>query len=368
MPTAPDLTNLEADTLQDFVLVRTDQVDRGDRMRDIDPVWAEALGQVMLREGQRTPIEICRLPGATRWTLVTGGHRHAGAELVDIQYLRAEIVSANRDDRRMREVSENLWRRDLDPLDRAAFVAEAVAIHKRRAGIDPQADGRAVSAAVRWQKSLKADAQDANVTMTVAYGLTDEVAAELGFSPSTVERSLLLHRRLLPSLVARLRDERHPILSNASQLRALAKLDAGEQEKVVDKLLFSGAPAKSVSDALARVRGSNRAVDPEAKRLSAFIGSFQRMGLSEKKGALFQLRGLMPAGHRLIDESHESRPDDRYRIEMVEAMEAAFDLLLRLQGDGEPVEDEEIAAAKGKLQMALMVANTGAVPMPGAAA
>lgn len=297
MAPAPNLDNLQADPLPDFVLIRTDQVDRGERLRDIDPVWAEALGRVMLREGQRTPIEVCRLPGQQRWLLVSGAHRHAGAEIADIEYLRAEIVSANRDDRRMREVSENLWHSDLDPMDRASFVAEAVAIQKRRAGFDPAADGRAISAAVRWQKIVKTAAADANVTMTVAYGFTDRIAAELGFSTAKVERDLLLHRRLLPSLVARLRENRHPILNNATQLRALAKLDGAEQQKVVAALLGG---ARSVPDAVRSIAGEI-APDPETKRLSAFLGSFARMSLAERKGALVHLAAQLPAGFRLIE-------------------------------------------------------------------
>ncbi len=291
---------LGAEPLGDFVLIATAQIDRGERLRPIDPVWASALGQVMEREGQRTPIEVCRLPGADRWTLVSGGHRHAAAEKSDIAYLRAEIVGADSDDRRMREVSENLWRRDLKPVDRAAFIAEAVAIHKRRAGVDPSKDGRAGSISARWQRQLRDDAVDTNVTLTKVYGFADDVANDLGFSRSAVERDLMLFRRLVPSAINQLRSARHPILGNATQLRAIAKLDADEQARVV-ALLTSDDPArpKTASDAIARVKGSNRATDPEAKRLSAFIGTFSRMTLTEKKGALAQLAGMLPAGFAL---------------------------------------------------------------------
>lgn len=299
---------LHQETLADFVLIRTDQIDAGDRLRPVDPVWAEALGQMMLRDGQDTPIQVCRLPGRSRWLLVAGGHRHAGAVSAEIEYLRAEITSADRDDRRLREVRENVMRSDLAPVDRAAHIAEAVAILKRRAGIDPAKDGRVGSVAARWQKALKDEAADTTATIAVAYGFTDSVAAELGFSTRTVENDLMLFRRLAPSVVERLRTARHPALSNATQLRTLAKLDEHAQSKVVSLLLVPGeslnyGQPKTISDAIAHPLGPKPAAakpDAETKRLSAFIGAFQRMSLAEKKGALAQLAGQLPNGTRIV--------------------------------------------------------------------
>jgi hypothetical protein len=301
-------STLHQETLSDFILIRTDEVDVGERLRPIDPVWAEALGQMMLRDGQDTPILVCRLPGSSRWLLVAGGHRHAGAVSAGIAYMRAEIVSANRDDRRFREVRENVMRSDLAPFDRAAHVAEAVAIIKRRAGIDPAADGRAGSAAARWQKAVKDEANDATATIAVAYGFSDTVAADLGFSSRTVEADLTLFRRLSPSIVERLRAARHPVLNNGTQLRALAKLDEQAQAKVVGLLLVPGeslnySQPKTISDAIAHPLGPKPAAakpDAETKRLSAFIGAFQRMSLAEKKGALAQLAGQLPSGTRIV--------------------------------------------------------------------
>lgn len=100
---------LYQEELPDFVLLRTEEIERGERLRDIDQVWADALGGVMAREGQKTPIEVCRLPGRPKWTVVVGGHRHRGAEIHEIEYLKAEIVSANRDDRRLRRSPLVTW-------------------------------------------------------------------------------------------------------------------------------------------------------------------------------------------------------------------------------------------------------------------
>lgn len=302
-------STLHQETLGDFILIRTDQVDVGERLRPIDPVWADALGRMMLRDGQDTPILVCRLPGHNRWLLVAGGHRHAGAVSSDMEYLRAEVVSADRDDRRLREARENLMRSDLSPVDRAGHIAEAVAILKRRAGIDPAADGRAGSIAARWQKAVKAEAADTTATLAVVYDFTDTVASDLGFSGRTVERNLMLYRRLSPSVIERLREARHPSFTNATHLASLAKLDEKAQANVVELLLVPGASLNyrqptTLADAISHPLGPKPAAakpDAETKRLSAFVGTFQRMSLAEKKGALEHLRDLLPSGMQLVD-------------------------------------------------------------------
>jgi hypothetical protein len=317
--------DLGADVVGEILLIPVSQIERGERMRPIDTVWATALGQVMRREGQRTPIEVCRMPRAEVWTIVAGGHRHAAAQRADIAYLRAIVVSAADVDRRMGEVSENLWRRDLEPIDRAAFIAELVSLHKARAGIDPAKDGRAISANVRWQRAVTTEADDATETISIAYGWSDEIGAQLGFTGRTIRNDLMLFRRLAPSLVERLRAVRHPVATNATQLRALAKLDEPRQRQVVDLLLHPTMPTRNVGDALRTIE-QRPAPDAEAKRLSAFIGAFQRMGLAEKKGALEQLRGLLPAGTNLsnIEQTRRFSPlHERYRDEALEAIDAA---------------------------------------------
>ncbi len=292
------------DVVGQIILLQPEQIDASDRLRPVDPMWAEALAGIMEAEGQHTPIEVCRLPGRSDYRLVTGAHRHAAATLKGL-WLRAEVVTSDAAERRLREVSENLHRRDLAPLDRAAFIAELVAVHKARAGIDFEKDGRFISATVRWQKALKDEADDTNVTMTNVYGWAEKTAEQLGFSRAKVERDLYLYRRISPTIIDSLRRRDHPVLRNASQLRALAKLDDVQQSKVHSLLMHAdavikGAPFATVTEALAAL--SNKAAPaPEDKRLNAFLGAFSRMSLQEKKGALRHLAEQMPAGWTLSE-------------------------------------------------------------------
>ena len=361
--------DLHQEPLADFVLIRTADIDVVDRLRTIDDAWAAALGEMMAKDGQDTPIKVCRLPGKTRWTLVAGAHRHAGAITAGIEELKAEIVSADRDSRRLQEVRENLFRRDLSPIDRAAFVAEAVAIWKRRAGIDPARDGRTGSVTARWQKALKDEAADTTATVAVVYGFTDAVASELGLSGRTVERGLMLYRRLAPSLIEQLRKHDHPAAGQQKQLEALAKLEASQQKKVVELLTWPGASLnygqpKTVAEAIAHPLGPKPAErskpDAETKRLSAFLGAFGRMGVVERRAALSQLMPQLPPG---TDISNMERPKarfsadhERYRDETLEALDHALLMLDGMEEDGLIPASHQVSISKmiGDLRIARM--------------
>ena len=294
----------------DVGFIRVEDIVVGERLRPVDPVWADAIGSAMARDGQMTPIVVCKSVLGGGWRLVAGAHRVEGARLHGIEHLRAEIVGANPNEVRVREVSENLLRRGLDPVDKAAFIAAHVEAIKARKGIT-DANPHAVSVAARWErannKNVKKEALDTTDILSVVYGWSDEAAEMLGITGRTVRRAIALHRQLPPSLVARLRAVRHPILQNAGELAALAKLDEGMMSSAVD-LLLAGA-AKRVGEARA-VLLQRPKPEPGAKRLSAFIGAFSRMGVAERKDALRELAELLPKGWLITERGIPFRPAD----------------------------------------------------------
>jgi ParB family chromosome partitioning protein len=279
----------------DVIALRPDEIDATGRLRPIDEAWADALGGIMLEEGQLDPIWVSRQKGPKRWKLVAGGHRHRGAELKGIETLRAIEVDAAVLSRRQAEVAENLHRLGLAPIDRAAFIAELHDVLRARSGLLGTITPQEIAANARWKRDLRQAAGDASDIMSRAYGFTSEIAEQYGFSKRSIERDLMLARRLSPQVRESLRG--HPVAANATQLRALAKLDLDEQQAVALRLTRG---AKTVAEAIAFVRGRAPA-NPEDKRLSAFIGAFARMSLTEKKGALAQLAGMLPAGFRLAE-------------------------------------------------------------------
>jgi ParB family chromosome partitioning protein len=281
----------------EIIALHADDIDASERLRPIDMSWAAALGQIMLVEGQGTPIQVCRgKRGKKPWRLVAGGHRHAAASMfLELNPLRAIEVPDSELARRQAEIAENLWRRELAPLDRATFLAEMYEVLRARAGLPAGLTPQQIAINARWKKELRKAAGDTSETISHVYGFTSQIADQIGFTKRTVELDLMLAKRLSPRLADRLRA--HPVSQNATQLRAIAKLEQDEQASVVE-LLLGG--AKSVAEALARLR-ERPEVSPEDKRLSAFIGAFARMSLPEKKGALAQLAGMVPAGVRIIE-------------------------------------------------------------------
>lgn len=295
MATAPLIdAPVEPVVAAEIIILDPAEITIGDRLRPIDPIHAEAVGRSMMKDGQIMPIEVCQMPGRGWHLAGPGGHRLTGAKIVGMDGIEARVVSPSRTSRRRREAVENLFRRDLDPIDRAATIAELVLLKREEAGI-AEAAHRAASVPGRLRREVRAEADQALETISSVYGWSEELGAELGFTGRTIRNDLLIYRALPPSLVTRLREARHPILRNATQLRGLAKLDETGQRRAVEALV---AGARTLSEA-SRPAGANRPVDPEAKRLSTFIGTFQRMGLPEKKAALFQLAGMLPAGFAL---------------------------------------------------------------------
>ncbi|MEP9402067.1 hypothetical protein [Sphingomonas sp. VNH70] len=348
-----------------------DQIDASKRLLPLDPAWVDAIGLLMKTDGQLTPIEVCRLPGRTDYTLVVGGHRHAGAAKYGLK-LRAEVVTADAMARRLREASENVNRRNLAPLDRAKAIAEMVAVQKIAAGLAPDQDGRAASANARWQECIEREAEDATATFAVAYGWADNVGATVGLAARTVRDDLALLRRIPTSIVEALRRKDHPAFHNAAQLKALAGLDPEEQQHVLGLLIhanakIAGAPFDKVTDAITAMRGKEPP-RPDAKRLNAFTGAFARMAPAEKKGALAELSHRLPAGFRIVEgKEAQAKPafpakHAEYREDTLEAIDAIRELIEGLLED-EVLDDERhsaLASAATRLHVArLTIAGNG---------
>ena len=260
-------------------------IDIGDRRRAIDPVWAEGLSGLMRRHGQLTPIEVCRA-GAGRFVLVTGAHRFAAASLLAWTEISAIVVSSEMAERQLREISENLFHRDLDPADRAADIADLIELTRVADGSAGKS-AQQIAAEARWAPAtVKKDALDASVKITDAYGWSDKVAERLGVSRSTVEKNLLLHRRLSPQVKAMLAG--HPQYRNASAMHALAKLEADQQLQVAE-MLASGA-IKGVGEGVATLQQRPKP-SAEDKRFSTVIDTINRMSKAEQQQLFDHLAG-----------------------------------------------------------------------------
>lgn len=269
----------EPQIARSLYMIPVDEIDASGGLRPLDMAWVEGLAGLMKRDGQRRPIEIYKSGAGYR--MIAGRHRLAAAVALGWTTIDADILDGAALDRRASEVSENLFRLNLSPLDRAAFVAEQIAIEKALAGLEPDASVKSVLATARWADRIGAEADDASLTMRLAFGFSEQVAEKVGLSRQTIYRDLELHRGIRPDVAAAIRGL--PVAGNAAQLRTLARLPEGQQRAVAE--LLTEGTAKGVSDALATL-SQHPVRSPDQKHWNAFLGAWSRMSRKTRKLAL----------------------------------------------------------------------------------
>ncbi len=278
----------EPEILQSIVLISLSEIDWTPGLRPIDPVWVEGLSRLIDAECQRDPILVWRKPDG-RFGLIAGRHRFRAVEALGSPTIAAVMFLGDALERRAAEVAENLHKPGLSPLDRAAFVAEAIEIAKARAGVDPAESAQKLAAEARWSKRVGIEADDASRIVRLAFGMADDVAEKIGLSRASIYRDLELHRGLQADLVEAIRAL--PIGGNAAQLRALAKLDARSQAEAVT--LIRDGQAKSVSDAVGILK-QKPLPDPAKKAWSAVVGNWARLSAADQKAVLKAIK--LPKG------------------------------------------------------------------------
>lgn len=264
--------------------VPVDLIDPEGGLRPLDLGWVEALQGLFTADGQEEPIEIFPKAGG-RFGMTAGRHRLAAAKACGWATIDAYIDPA----RRAREISENLFKLGLSPIDRAAFVAELVQLQKAKAGLPEDTSMQSVAATARWADRIGMEADDASRIVRFAFGFADDVAEKVNLSRASIYRDLELHRGLRPDVVEAIRSL--PVAQNASQLRTLARLPEGEQRTVAE-LLVDGT-AKGVTDALATLK-QRPVKSPAQKAVSAIRGNWGRLSARELKALIRDLP--MPAG------------------------------------------------------------------------
>lgn len=208
--------------------------------RRLDPSWVKTLAELMRTPADCQPIEVVQR--GERYDLVFGGHRLAAAQAkgwVDIPTIvkqpadfadEAEIV--------LREITENLARRELSALDRAVDIARWREVYEAAHGLikrgrrnNPQVADNSVEALQRFSGSF-----------------VDVVRRTLGLSWDTVNRAIRIASipEDLRALIAL-----HPIADNQSELLQLAAEPAGRQREIVKLLTRIALPAANVADAIA---------------------------------------------------------------------------------------------------------------------
>ncbi len=242
------------------------------------PEKADAIGAKMLARGQNDPIKVVHHLG--EWKLVTGYHRLQGALSLGLDAIDAIEVKGSADDLLDIEASENLDRRDFEPIERALFVRAAVDVAERRAlrsreGKSPQAR----AAEKRWKavrdnavapanQKAAAEAEYAESNVWTAHGWSADVAEALGMSRAALFDSLKIHRQIIAPFKRELWEAlaRVPLGRKRKSAIELADIvdvnnrrlvidtiigdDAGEYKSVGDAMVAAGAKAPSATPRL----------------------------------------------------------------------------------------------------------------------
>ncbi len=210
--------------MAEFVRATVSKIFVGDRLRPIDMDYAEAIAASMSERGQISPIMIRRTPAkkGTPFTLVAGGYRTTAANLLGWTEIDAIIVEADAVEAQLLEISENLYRNELNPLDRAIFVMKYRELWEEKNG------------AIKRGGDQKSNRNDCGLIFANGRQLSEKVQERFGFGQRTYEYVTSIGKNLDPVLRQAVRGT--PAENEQSQLIKLAKLPREDQIKVAAAL------------------------------------------------------------------------------------------------------------------------------------
>lgn len=207
----------------------------GERARPIDEDHAAAIAASMVDRGLINPLTVRSTPaangGKTPLTLVAGGHRLRAAELNGWEEIDVIVVSADAVEAQLIELSENIYRNELNPLDRALFVLKFREVYEEKFGKIERGGDR------------KSKGHDAPLIFAPGRAISERVQARLGISQDTYKRATRIGQKLTPALRAAVRGT--PAENDQKELLKLAKLPADDQARVAAGLR-EGADLKTI--------------------------------------------------------------------------------------------------------------------------
>lgn len=207
--------------------------------RKLDPDWVRTIADSFAAEGQHTDIEVVGTEEAS--TLVFGGHRLAAAQMLGWVRIKAEIRTAaeiaDEAQRKLREISENLMRRELSVLDRAVDIAAWREIYEATHLLN-----------TKGGRPRKVDPEETSDKFVTSFSEAAQKA--LG-----IERRALYRTLKVATIAAQVRDQisLHPVADNQSELLALAAEPVVRQEQIAALLTAEPPQAGSVADAIALI-------------------------------------------------------------------------------------------------------------------
>ena len=271
-------------------------IDVGERVGIYWPEKAAALGELIRTDGQRDPIKVRRNGNrASRpWRLVTGLHRLAAIQNEQLPAVLAIEVSGDEDELRAIEVSENLHRRDLGPIERAMHlrVLADLAHQKFAAGYEGLTDQQ-IGIRRRWDKikdsvaysaadkaKAEADAigdwsaEDSPAVECRTIGWQEDLAAGLKLKPRQLRDYLKVHRTLVaPFPNLGIGFAQTPIASQLKACLAVADIVADDARAQLMRLIIDDPSIVTVDEAKVRLglSPSKAGRDDQSQGQTAFM-------------------------------------------------------------------------------------------------
>lgn len=248
-----------------FEQIPVTSIDVGARLRQTDSAWVEALATLIRDQGLLQPIAVVAEKG-DRYSLIAGAHRLAAVRSLGLDTIDARVTPAawiKDQERRLQEILENVARNELNKLDRAANLAELLAVYEE---LHPE---------IRHGGDRKSQAvQNKEENQTAILAIRSEIAEKVGLSDRSIRRAVAIWTNLSPDSRNRLPGT--PFANDQAGLQTLSALTAGMQKKVLDLLLSDPAGADNVADAVMLAEG-RRAPRADELALKRALTGFTRL-------------------------------------------------------------------------------------------
>ncbi|MBX9750865.1 MAG: ParB N-terminal domain-containing protein [Roseococcus sp.] len=250
---------------QQIVEIPLERIIVANRLRPVDDDYVQLLAASMAETGQHTPIEVAPADIDGDHRLIAGAHRVAAAKAAGLPTLRAIVFLGSQDEEALREVDENLMRRELSELDRAVFMAKRAEIYQRLYPETKQGGDR------------RSDQKDKNVLLISGQAsFRAETSKKLGLSERHVNR-VLKRADIEPALRALLAPTRWA--DHGATLDGLVKAQPDVRRSMVYALTREVNPAPSFAAARHEALGVKENVKSDAEAaLDRLIAAWGKAG------------------------------------------------------------------------------------------
>lgn len=259
--------------------INIDYIQADNRLRVVDGDHVEGLVASIKEIGLQQPLQVRLKPRSKSvYLLVAGAHRLEACRKLDMETVPCSVVAVDELEARMQEIDENLFRHELTPLDRAAFLAERKRVYEE---MHPETKAGVAGGKVR----------QGSATATIAFA--EQTAEKLRLGRRTIESAVKMHNSLAPDVRARLAGTW--IARSGKDLEALSRLPPTDQARVLaaTDLDGDGKQAEKVAQIVKRLKGKTPAADQtslEQRELVKLVKCWDSVSVATKKSFIEHLK------------------------------------------------------------------------------